>query len=206
MSNTQKRSLLHVATRWSIATHLDGARLFNASVALETPPAAVADGCDSVLIDLTKALSCPSGALVVGDRDFIEEARRKRRMVGGGMRQAGIIAAAGLVALDTMVDRIQDDHVTARWLADELRNVPGYEVDHQPVETNIVFARVSRLGPSSSVADQLRERGLLVLDVPPDEIRMVTHRHVGSVEAKHAVKIMNDLAADRFNGWTGPRA
>ncbi|MGH8913014.1 MAG: threonine aldolase family protein [Acidimicrobiia bacterium] len=196
MGIEHQRSLVEIARDSGLATHLDGARIFNAAIALGLPVDHLADGADTVYVDLTKGLSCPMGALVAGDLSFIEEARNKRRALGGGMRQAGIIAAAGLVALETMVDRLEDDHALARWLAERLAEIDGYDVDVDAVETNIVFADVSRLGGSQLVAERLLAKGLIVLGSPPSEIRMVTHRHIGRPEAETALRLLAGLAEE----------
>ncbi|MGH8915080.1 MAG: threonine aldolase family protein, partial [Acidimicrobiia bacterium] len=196
MTPGHQRSLLGVAADFGLATHLDGARIFNAAAALGLPVEQVAAGFDSVYVDLTKGLSCPMGALVAGDRAFVEEARARRRALGGGMRQAGIIGAAGLVALETMIDRLEDDHANARWLAERLAGIDGYGVEAHLVETNIVFADVSGLGPSSEVAARLLDMGLIVLNSPPSEIRMVFHRHIGRAETETALRILEVLAGE----------
>lgn len=199
-----QQALVAIARSSGLATHLDGARIFNAAVGLNIPVHELAKGMDSVYVDLTKGLSCPLGALLAGNATFVDEARRRRRALGGGMRQAGIIAAAGLVALENMVDRLEDDHLLARWLGERLADVEGYQVDVDAIETNIVFADVSRLGDAKSVAERLLADGLIVLASPPSQIRLVTHRHVGREEAETALGILRDLAAER-RGFTGDR-
>jgi len=196
MGVDHQRSLLAIATDAGLATHLDGARVFNAAISLDLPVDQVADGYDSVYVDLTKGLSCPMGALVAGRLSFVEEARSRRRALGGGMRQAGVIAAAGLVALETMIHRLEDDHIHARWLAKRLAEIDGYDVDAEATETNIVFAGVARLGGSDKVAARLIEKGLIVLSSPPSEIRMVFHRHIGREEAETALRILDSLAKE----------
>jgi threonine aldolase len=197
LGTDQQRSLVEIATAAGLATHVDGGRLFNAAIALGLPVQRLVEGVDSVYVDLTKGLSCPMGALVVGDKDFVDEARNRRRALGGGMRQAGIIAAAGLVALDTMIDRLEDDHVLARWLAERLAEIDGYRVDLDAVETNIVFADVSDLGEAREVAKRLEDGGLIVLPSPPSEIRLVTHRHVGQPEAETALGVLARVAEEK---------
>ena len=196
MGIDHQRSLLGIASEAGLATHLDGARVFNAAVSLDLPVDQVADGYDSVYIDLTKGLSCPMGALVAGQRSFVEEARSRRRALGGGMRQAGVIAAAGLVALRTTIHRLEDDHIHARWLAERMAEIDGYDVDAEAPETNIVFAGVSKLGGSDIVTARLMEKGLIVLSSPPSDIRMVFHRHIGSKEAETALRILDNLAKE----------
>ena len=138
----QLRPVVEVARAHGMAVHMDGARIFNASVALGVPAAELASVADSVTFCLSKGLSCPVGSVVCGSREFVARARHMRKMVGGGMRQAGVLAAAGLVALDTMVDRLAEDHANAKRLAAGLACLPGIVIDPSHVETNIVYAEL----------------------------------------------------------------
>lgn len=199
MSQEVRESLLSMARDAGLAAHLDGARVFNAATALDLPVAELGRGFDSVYMDLTKGLSCPLGALLVGDDAWIEEARQKRRMIGGGMRQAGSIAACGLFALDTMVERLSDDHQMARRLAEQIAEIEGCAVDPSSVETNIVFVDVTTLGRSTDVARGLSQMGVIVSDYPPSQIRLVAHRQIGIVEADTAVSALQSLAADMIS-------
>jgi threonine aldolase len=183
----RQAELMDVARRHGLTIHLDGARLFNAAVALDRPARDLAVGLDSVMLDFTKGLSCGVGAALGGSRGFIAEARRARRVLGGGMRQAGLIAAGCLVALETTVARLADDHAVARYLAHELAGVPGFRVDPDLVETNIVFADVRELGGAERVASALAEAAVRVSTAPPDSIRLVAHRHVDRRAAEVAV-------------------
>jgi threonine aldolase len=170
-------ALADAAHQRGLRVHMDGARLFNAAVALGVPAARIAAAADSVAFCLSKGLSAPVGSLLCGEREFIARARHARKMVGGGMRQAGVIAAAGIVALDTMVDRLADDHRVARAVAEALAAVPGLRVDLARVQTNIV--RVELPGHEArTVADRLRERGVRVSLIGARMIRLVTNRHV----------------------------
>jgi len=159
--------------------HMDGARLFNAAVAQGLPAAAIAQYADSVMFCFSKGLSAPVGSALCGTREFIEQARRARRVVGGGMRQAGVIAAAGLVALHSMVDRLAEDHALARDLAEGLADLPGVEIDPTLVETNIVICRLAA-GAEACVelVRSLKAREVLVSQLTPDTVRFVTHRHI----------------------------
>ncbi len=172
--------LVAVAKSHGLPVHLDGARIFNAAAAAGVPPARLAAGCDSIMFCLSKGLAAPVGSLLVGDAGLILEARRVRKMLGGGMRQVGILAAAGLVALDEMAPRIADDHVTARRLAEQLAEVPGIVLDPAAVQTNIVCLGLDPALPLSAaeLARRLTERGVLVHALGPDSIRMVTHYHI----------------------------
>jgi len=160
-----------------IKVHLDGARLFNAAVALGVPAAALAATADSVTFCVSKALSAPVGSVLCGDAEFIARARRFRKMVGGGMRQAGVIAAAGIVALEHMVDRLADDHRLARTLAEALAALPGLSVDLARVQSNMVRIDFSD-GSARQKADALRARGVRVSALSSHRLRLVTHRHV----------------------------
>lgn len=169
--------LAAAARRHGLAVHLDGARLFNAAVALGVPASRLAAPADSVMFCLSKGLSAPVGSVLCGDADFIARARRFRKMVGGGMRQAGVLAAAGLVALQQMVDRLADDHRLARLLAEALRAVPGVAIDIARVQTNMVRVDLPD-HEARTVAEALRGHGVLVGVSGPHRLRLVTHRHI----------------------------
>jgi threonine aldolase len=180
------RELLAVALASGLPAHLDGARLPNAAVALGTTPAALADGFTTVMVSLSKGLGCPVGSVLAGDRDLIGEARRVRKMLGGGMRQAGILAAAGLLALRRGFAHLAEDHANARLLAGALAELPGIELDTERVQTNILVFRVgagARPGepgeggaPAASFLAAAREAGVWGVPVGGDRVRFVTHR------------------------------
>ena len=168
--------------------HLDGARIFNAAVALEVPAKELVKDVDDVSFCLSKALSCPVGSVLCGSEDFIEGAHRWRKMVGGGMRQAGVLAAAGLVALDSMVDRLAEDHANARRLAQGLANIDGISVDPDSIYTNIVIFDVDEsVGAASQVINALAEEGVLVTYPGQQSLRMVTHRHIDGADVDDAL-------------------
>lgn len=181
-----------LADEHGLPVHLDGARLFNAAVALGVPPARLAAYADSVAFSLCKGLGCPVGSVLCGSREFIAEARRYRKMLGGGMRQAGIIAAAGVYALEHMVDRLAEDHENARLLAEGLAEVPGIELAPPP-ETNIVFLRVKGWDLGRLVAC-LREAGVLCLD-EGGRLRMVTHYGIQRSDVEEAVRRVRSVVA-----------
>jgi len=165
-----------------LGIHLDGARIFNASVALDTPVAELTAPVDSVTVCLTKGLGCPVGAITLGSADFIREARRWRQVVGGGMRQAGIVAAAGLVALDTMVNRLAEDHANARRLALLLTDA-GLKLDPPPeeVETNILFAEVPvELMDPIAFVEGLNREGVVVNPARDRRVRFITHHNISA--------------------------
>jgi threonine aldolase len=163
-----------------LKVHLDGARIFNASVSLGVPVRELTADADSVTVCLTKGLGCPVGAVALGTEGQVEEARRWRQVAGGGMRQAGVFAAAGIVALDTMVDRLAEDHANARRLAQLLAEA-GLEVDPPPeeVETNIVFAEVPPdLMDARGFVARLGEQGISINAPRGRRIRLITHHNV----------------------------
>ena len=178
--------------------HLDGARVFNAAVALEVPPSELAKDVDDVSFCLSKGLSCPVGSVLCGSQEFIDEALRWRKMVGGGMRQAGVLAAAGLVALDSMVDRLADDHANARKLAQGLANIDGLTVDPESIHTNIVIFDIDEpVGAAGEVISALKNEEVLVGSPGPHSIRMVTHRHIDGGDVDEALgrvaKVVREL-------------
>jgi threonine aldolase len=165
-----------LADQHSLAIHLDGARVFNAAVALGVPALTLVRDADSVSFCLSKGLSAPVGSLVCGPAGFIQQARRQRKMLGGGMRQAGVLAAAGIVALETMVDRLADDHANARRLAEGLARLPGIVLDPARVVTNIVIFELAAdaLSPADLIAG-LAERAVKLGDIGGRKFRAVTH-------------------------------
>ena len=168
--------------------HLDGARIFNAAVSLEVPASELVKDVDDVSFCLSKALSCPVGSVLCGSNEFIEDALKWRKMVGGGMRQAGVLAAAGLVALDSMVERLADDHANARRLAQGLANVDGLGLDADSIQSNIVIFDVDQaIGSAADLAAALDREGVLVSSPGPNSIRMVTHRHISSADVDDAL-------------------
>jgi threonine aldolase len=172
------KQLCSVAREHGLAIHLDGARIFNAAIAAGVPVTDYTQDVDSVMFCLSKGLSCPLGSMLVGSRDFIQKAEWVRKRLGGGMRQAGIIAAAGIVALEQMVDRLADDHEHARLLARALQEIPGLSVDLASVETNMVNVDHSGLGLSTAeFLERLKEQGILAGGRPPRQVRFVANRH-----------------------------
>ncbi|MET4385038.1 threonine aldolase [Bradyrhizobium sp. F1.4.3] len=162
-----------------IAVHLDGARLFNASVALGVPAARVAEHADSVMFCVSKGLSAPVGSLLCGSGEFIAKARGLRKLVGGTMRQAGIVAAAGLVALETMIERLRDDHAVAKQLAGALTWLDPALADPDHVQTNILRIDVSASRRDAAAwAEGMKQQGILVQASGAGQLRLVTHRHI----------------------------
>ena len=170
--------LCELARARGLAVHLDGARIFNAAIAAGVAVADYTAKADSVMFALSKGLSCPLGSVLAGSTEFIERAREVRRRLGGGMRQAGIIAAAGIVALETMINRLAEDHARARTLAEGLATIPGLAVDLERVETNMVNVDHVATGKSTDELLALLERhGVIASGRPPRHLRLVTNRH-----------------------------
>ncbi|MBX6350402.1 MAG: low-specificity L-threonine aldolase [Clostridia bacterium] len=181
--------LARAAHEEGLRVHLDGARIFNAAVALGTTAARLAAPADSVMFCLSKGLAAPVGSLVCGTREFIARARRYRKMLGGGMRQAGVLAAAGLVALRTMVDRLAEDHENARRLAEGLAAIPGFSVDLETVVTNMVAVDVAGTGvPAEELVRRMAEEGVLANATGPYRIRFVTHKDVARSDIPKALR------------------
>ncbi len=171
--------LRDLADRYELSIHLDGARIFNAAVALGVDPAILTEPADSVSFCLSKGLSAPVGSLVCGSATFIHEARRQRKMLGGGMRQVGVLAAAGIVALETMVDRLAQDHANARRLAEGLVTLPGLLIEPARVQTNIVIAEMAPGAMSPrAFANALAEQNVKVNPIEGRRLRAVTHRGI----------------------------
>jgi threonine aldolase len=161
--------------------HIDGARLFNASVALGLEAKDLVAKADSVTFCLSKGLAAPVGSVICGTKEFIQQARRNRKVLGGGMRQVGVLAAAGLVAIDEMVDRLEDDHANARALAAGLADLPGIEVEPISLRTNMVFFKILRPDMDAEVfCGRMNEFGVRMADMDPRRVRAVTNYHVTS--------------------------
>ena len=183
--------LIAVARRHDLPVHLDGARIHNSAAALGMSAAELSAGCDTVMFCLSKGLGAPVGSILVGDAETIAEARRVRKMFGGGMRQAGIIAAAGLVAFDETMPLLADDNRRAHNLAVGLADIPAVVLEPDTVETNIVFFSLADDAPmdAGALAAELAGKGLLCHPLGGDSIRMVTHYHISDEDVTRAVEI-----------------
>jgi len=171
--------ICHNAHEAGLPVHLDGARIFNAATALNATVADLARNCDSVMFCLSKGLSAPVGSMLVGTRPFIEKARSVRKLLGGGMRQVGVLAAAGLIALEKMPAGLAEDHRNARLLADLLQKIPGLDVVPEAVRTNILMAGIARTGMDSGIlTGLLKKDGVLVSALDATRLRLVTHKDV----------------------------
>ena len=196
-------AVAEVAHAGGASVHLDGARLFNAAVALGRPARDFARPVDTVTFCLSKGLGAPLGSIVCGAADVIVRAKRARKMLGGGMRQVGVVAAAGIVALERMVDRLAEDHVNARRLAEGVAKMPGIRVDLGSVQTNIVIFHVDR-GSAAVSARATQElvagcaaRKVKVHAIGPASIRCVTHKDVDADDVSRAVEAMREIS----QGW-----
>jgi threonine aldolase len=188
--------VVSVAKRHDLLLHMDGARLLNAVVASGIDAKTYCDGFDAAWIDFSKGLGAPVGAVLAGDSAFIEEAWRWKQRMGGAMRQAGILAAAALYALDHNVDRLADDHANAKLFADKLTGIQGLSVDAKSVETNIVLIDVSERAESApEMSKKLRAKGVRIGAIDATTLRAVTHLDVGRDDVLEAAGILAELAA-----------
>ena len=185
-------SIAEVARRHDIPLHVDGARIFNASVYLETPVSELVKDAGSVSFCLSKGLSAPIGSLLCGSKDFIDRARFWRETVGGGMRQVGVVAAAGIVALDSMVDRLVEDHANARRLGQGLAQIPGLEIDPDRYPTNMVYFQVTANSPDI-LSRRLEERGIKGGDSSSRTWRFVTHHGITADDIDYALDTVDSV-------------
>lgn len=182
-----------------MAVHIDGARIFNASIALGIPVARVVQQADTVTFCLSKGLSCPVGSLVCGSQEFIAKARRMRQLVGGAMRQAGVLAAAGLYALENMIDRLVEDHDNASRLAKGLASIPGLGINPEAVQTNITISEVVD-GDVPRLLVELEEAGLRASYIGGNSMRMLTHHGILEEDVDRALEIVEGVMRRRRGG------
>lgn len=183
-----------LAQEHGLRVHLDGSRIFNAAVALDVPVAELAREVDSLTFCLSKGLACPVGSVVCGSGAFISEARRTRKVLGGGLRQSGIIAAAGLAALDTMVARLREDHANAHTLARGISRIPGFSIDVSMIRTNIVYFDLEEsAGHPDTLLHECGERGLRFLQTAPRSFRMVTHHGIEEDDIQRCLAILEEV-------------
>ena len=196
VTTEETEAVCRIARDHGIPVHVDGARIFNAAVYLETPVHELVREVDDVTFCLSKGLSAPIGSVLCGSHEFISEARRWRKMVGGGMRQAGIIAACGIVALDSMVERLAEDHSNARRLSEGLAQVPGIVHDPETVQTNLVFFEVEdSLCTEAEFARRLAEKGVKC-GSSYGRIRMAVHRHITPAHVDAALSAVSQLTRE----------
>jgi len=174
-----------------LTVHLDGARIFNASVALAVTVAELTAKADTVMFCLSKGLGAPVGSMLVGKADVIDRGRLYRKALGGGMRQAGILAAAGLIALEENPSKLANDHANAKFLAQAVAQIPGFKINPAKVQTNIVICDITGTGmKSSELSTVLRKHGVLADGVGPDQLRFVTHLDVNREQCERAIEIV----------------
>jgi len=190
------RQVRALADGYNLKIHLDGARVFNAAVALGVDVCELTRDADSLSFCLSKGLSAPVGSLVCGPADFIREARRARKVLGGGMRQGGVIAAAGVVALEHMIDRLAEDHVNARRLAEGLADIPGVILDPSRVQTNIVYFDLDDGAPGAAeFSRRIAERGVKMGPTGARRIRAVTHYGIEADHIEQALAVVAQVMA-----------
>lgn len=175
----------------NLKLHLDGARVFNAAVALDVPAKEIAQYFDSMTICLSKGLCAPVGSLLLGSKEYIAKARRLRKMVGGGMRQAGILAAAGKLAITEQVLQLKQDHINAKTLAQGLAELPGFSVNPDLVQTNIVFAKLEPQVDITSIAEKLKQQDIII--TPGNPIRFVTHKDISEQDVDTFLSALKSL-------------
>jgi threonine aldolase len=190
-------TISEVAQAYGLKLYLDGARIFNAAVAMGVDVKEFTKHVDNLMFCLSKGLSCPVGSIIVGSQDFVDRARKIRKILGGGMRQAGIIAAPGIVALEKMIPRLGEDHRNARLLAEGLARIDGFSVDLKNVQTNIVHLDISDLGVTSDLfVSKLKEKGVLALTMGISKVRLVTHRGIEEQHVRKALDAIRSVAQE----------
>ena len=184
----------NLAKENNIKLHIDGARIFNATVALNTTLSDLVQNIDSITFCLSKGLACPIGSIVCGSEDFIYEARRMRKALGGGMRQAGIIASAGLVALENIVTQTQDDHINAKKLSEGIKSIEGLDIDLDKVQTNILYCKLntSKISPEVFL-EKAKEKGILFFQYPAGQYRLVTHYGISSDDIDYVISSFKNI-------------
>jgi len=189
------RQMATIAHEHDVPVHMDGARIFNAAAALGLPASEIAAEVDTVQSCLSKGLAAPVGSLVAGSASFIARARNNRKLLGGAMRQVGVLAAAGLVALDEMIDRLPEDHSRARELAEGLAAIPGVEIDLDSVQTNIVIFRPPSQLTAAAVIAALADRGIRISDYGARGLRLVTHYQIDDAAIATALRALTAVMA-----------
>jgi threonine aldolase len=183
-----------LAKKYGLNVHVDGARIFNAAVELGCDVKEITKYTDSVMFCLSKGLCAPVGSILAGNKDFIDKARRYRKMLGGGMRQAGVLAAAGIVAINRMVDRLKEDHENIKLLAEKIGNIKGIFIDKETVQTNILMINIQGTGYKSDVlVNLMKEKGILATRITDSIMRFVTHYHITRDDIEYSAGIMKEI-------------
>jgi len=195
------RKVGEFARQRGILTHLDGARIFNAAIATGISARELAEPFDSVTFCLSKGLCAPVGSLICGSQVFIERVRRVRKQLGGGMRQAGVLAAAGIVALETMIDRLAEDHARAKRLAQKLQDAPGLVIEPGSPATNMIFAQLESGSPvtTQKVCEALRQRGVLVGAIEPHRFRIVVHYWIDDQAVETTARAFHEVLKELYS-------
>ena len=189
----QLKEINEISKQNNLKLYLDGARIFNASTALNVDPRELTKYVDNMMFCLSKGLSCPVGSLIVGDQMFVEKARKIRKLLGGQMRQAGIIAASGIIALEKMVDRLKIDHENAKILAEKISKIPGIEIDLETVQTNMVIFQLTDRVDCNDFLGQLREQGVLALSTARNKVRFVTHHGIERADVERTASMIEEI-------------
>ncbi|NLY70507.1 MAG: low-specificity L-threonine aldolase [Clostridiales bacterium] len=183
------KEIKDIGERHNIPVHLDGARIFNAALALGVDAKDIAKYCDSIMFCLSKGLGAPVGSMVAGTREFIEKARKNRKLMGGGMRQAGILAAAGIIALEKMTERLIEDHRNAAYLADQLSRIPGVHVKDDRLDINMVFFEMDdEVIPEQKLVEHFRKNGIKISGIEEGEWRFVTNLNVSKEDIDYVIE------------------
>jgi len=191
------REIKKIAEAHGIPVHLDGARVFNAAKALSVEPRELAENADSIMFCLSKGLCAPVGSMLVGNKEFIEIARKNRKLMGGGLRQSGIIAAAGIVALEKMIDRLDEDHKNAKYLAQRLSEVDGIDVLFERNDINMVFFTIKNPNiTDEALVSSLLDKGIKVNGIDSGEYRFVTNNDVSSEEVDYVVSTLKEILSN----------
>ena len=190
--------ICQIAHQRNILVHLDGARIFNAAVALNIEPSDLTKNVDSVMFCLSKGLCAPVGSILIGSREFIQKARKNRKMLGGGMRQAGILAAAGIIALEKMVERLKEDHENARLLGIGLAAIPGLKVDLDTVQTNMVYFDLQESGMNTAqFLPKLANYNISGAPRPPTKVRLVTHYGINKDDIYTTIEVIREILSEK---------
>lgn len=190
--------ICQLALQNNILIHLDGARIFNAAIALNIEPAILTKDVDSVMFCLSKGLSAPVGSILAGSKEFIKGARKNRKLLGGGMRQSGILAAAGIIALEKMIERLEEDHKNTRILGEGLAKIEGVKVDLEAVQTNMVYFDLQELGMDTyKFLPKLAEYNILGSPRPPTKVRLVTHYGINREDIYTTIKAIKEIVSEK---------
>lgn len=195
LSNVQ--AVVALAKKYDLPVFLDGARIFNAAVALGVEVHQLVEGIDAVMFALTKGLSAPFGAMLVGTQEFIDNARYQKQRLGGGFRQAGFMAAAGIVAIETMIERLAEDHRHAKMLGEMIQSIHQVTIDLSQLHTNILTFSVETSSKMDEVVQKLKDKGILVKRIAPLRVRLVTHREITQDMVEYVYHSLRDIMEER---------